>query len=95
MTPAIVLAVVAALAAWGGIIAAAVRYYVRTQLALADYATEMRLRESIQANSDNLSRAFGAIDTIERRCESLEDRVDRLSRRVNGYARRREASEDS
>ncbi len=83
MTPALIFGLAAVLAVWGGIIAAAVRYYVRSQLALADYATEMRLRESIQENSDQVSRLFGAIGKIEGRCDSVDDRVDRISRRVN------------
>ncbi len=87
MDVALVLGLVAALAVWGGIIAAAVRYYVRSQLALADYATEMRLRESIQANSDQVSRLFGAIGKIEERCDAADGRVDRISRRVNGLGR--------
>ena len=91
MDPTLILGLLAALAVYGGIVAAATRYYVRTQLRLADYETEMRLRESIQANSDQLSRAYGAIDALEKNREADADRIDRLSRRLNGYAQRREA----
>ncbi len=51
----------------------------------------MDLSDSIQANSDQLSRAYGAIDALEKNREADADRIDRLSRRLNGYAQRREA----
>ncbi len=88
MSPtAIAFATLGVLAVWGAVIAGAVRYYIKAELQKAHYVVEMKLRESIQENSNAMNRAWVAIDHLEKGRKEDIKRIDRISARVNSVTK--------
>lgn len=85
-TAAIIFATLAGLAVWGAIVAGATRYYVNAQINAASLRAELAIRESLQANTDAINRAWGALSALERAEQDQDRRLARLEKRVNGLS---------